>query len=158
MRATPDMRAAAGSGRNTTRALGSFAPTLTAGDESLRQRLLSGLASGAGNELERLTQMRYRSDFEPDVLAVRTGKGVTPQFAGGHDTVQIAMFGANITFFGTGEPPSAAKGVAITFGPEATAADRKAATDLAQSYLEGHLSDAKDSSGRWNQPTFDMFV
>ena len=149
-----DRAAAAYAGRPAAAAASGIG---SSADEALKQSLLNGLSAGAGNRLQQLTQIAYSADFKPDLLAVRTGPAVTTQFAGGHENVGINMFNASITFF-AGKAPEAVKGVAITFGPEATSADRKVATELATSYLNGHLSDSQDRAGRWNQPTFDMFT
>jgi len=60
-----------------------------------------------------------------------------------------------MTFFGEGTAPAAYKGVAITYGADATGGDRDNLKRLAMSWLSGHLDDHQDAGGGWNRPLID---
>jgi hypothetical protein len=61
-----------------------------------------------------------------------------------------------VTFFATGDPPNAIKGVAITYANDASPASRQATVAMAQTYLGDHVSDSQNAAGAWNQPTFEV--
>lgn len=92
----------------------------------------------------------------PDHVAVRSGAEVTPVFAGGGTVWGMTFDDTQMTFFGTGEPPEAAKGVAIIFGPDTTPADQDTLTRWAKSWLTEHLDDAPTPDGHWNRPLIDV--
>ena len=167
---TPTARAFAGSSRAADAATGRVVVTetgrerITQGDlrpatgpaeQSLLTALLGAPGSGRGSELlRRLTG--NESMTEPDYVAVRTGAGVTPTFSGGGETFSWTHDDTVMTFFGTGEQPSASKGVAISFGAEANTSDRDALTRIAMVWLGDHLDDAPSAGGLWNRPLIDI--
>ncbi|TQL01795.1 hypothetical protein [Cellulomonas sp. SLBN-39] len=92
----------------------------------------------------------------PDYVAVRSGAEVTPAFAGGGTVWGVTFDDTQMTFFGAGEPPEAAKGVAIIFGAETTPPDQDTLTRWAMSWLTEHLDDAPIGGGQWNRPLIDI--
>jgi hypothetical protein len=127
------------------------------GDLAVLRTLLGG--DKGADALAAATDGRYDAEHLPDTLAVRSGPAVTPQFAGGYDVIGYEdATGSSATFFSTGEPGNYAKGVAITYGPSASAAARDTFTRDAMGYLTEHLTDSQDAAGRWSRPTLDVRV
>jgi hypothetical protein len=92
---------------------------------------------------------------EPDYLAARTGSRVTPTFSGGAESWTWTHDDTVMTL-GTGEQPSASKGVAIAFGAGPNSADRDALPRIAMVWLDDHLDDAPSTGGLWNRPLIDV--
>jgi hypothetical protein len=130
-------------------------PATNQSEKSLLAALLGTAGGGRASELlRRLTGDETMT--EPDYLAVRTGSHVTPTFSGGAETWTWTHDDTVMTFFGTGEQPSASKGVAIAFGAESNSADRDVLTRIAMVWLGDHLDDAPSTGGLWNRPLIDV--
>jgi hypothetical protein len=145
--------------RASTSASVDLRPAATSGDDALLAALLGTGPRMAGVDLATATKGDFSADSPPDFLAVRSGQAVTPQYAGGYDVVgSVDGDGNYATFFSVGTQGNYAKGVAITYGPQASASSRKAFQHEAMGYLGDHLYDAQDAAGNWNRPTFDVRV
>jgi hypothetical protein len=136
----------------------SLAPALSETDRSLLTRLL-GPAAGVSlkSMLQAVTEGGWDLDKSPDFLAVRTGSGVTAEFSGGGNVTSWTNGGTGTTvyYFGGGKSPDAFKGVAISYGPDATAGDRANEKMVAMGFLTQHLSDYQLPGGGWNRPLID---
>lgn len=130
-------------------------PALTAHASQLLSMLAATGDSGQASALLRRTTGND-SMRQPDYLAVRAGADVTPSFSGGGEAWTWTHDDTEMTFFGSGSPPDAYKGVAIEFGPSASAADRNTLTRVAMVWLDAHLDDRPTSGGRWNRPLIDV--
>lgn len=131
-------------------------PTVTAADAAALKRLLAPAGvDGASTLLQSVIGDPVQSN--PDFVAVRTGAGITAELWGGGNVSSITdgSTGTVMTLFGTGSPPNAVKGVAITFGAGATTADRDLQTRMGMSWLAGHLDDRPTASGIWPGSLFD---
>jgi hypothetical protein len=118
----------------TEQLLGGSAGAPSPAEQALTARLLDGV-TGAPSLLAQLTNTSYSSSDPPDYLAVSTGPGVTPKFAGGYTSVGWDLDGADVTLFTTGQQPNVTKGVAITYANDASPASRQATVAMAQTYL-----------------------
>jgi hypothetical protein len=63
--------------------------------------------------------------------------------------------GTTVYYFGGGTTPDAYKGVAISYGPSATAGDRDNERLAAMGFLAQHLSDHRLPGGGWDRPLID---
>jgi hypothetical protein len=58
--------------------------------------------AGSSSFLAQATGEGYSASSPPDYLAVSTGSSVTPDYAGGYNSVGWDFGGADVTFFSTG--------------------------------------------------------
>jgi hypothetical protein len=136
----------------------SLESALTAADSALLSRLVAPAEEEPSKTLlQVVTGGVWTSSNSPDFLAVRTGPAVTPQFSGGGEVTSWTNGGTGtvVTYFGGGTAGNAFKGVAISYGPDATAGDRANEKLMAMGWLSQHLSDHQPGDGRWNQPLID---
>ncbi|MBC3761293.1 hypothetical protein ACUN7V_05905 [Quadrisphaera oryzae] len=122
------------------------------------EALLAGLRTPGGSVS--LTALSALSGWTfqqvPDVVAVRTGPDVTPRFAGGaNQTSSSSTDGSVVTYFSTGTPPHAVKGLTVTYGPDQTPSQRRATLANAMDWLGEHLDDHQLPGGDWNRSLFD---
>ena len=66
--------------------------------------------------------------------------------------------GTTVYYFGGGTTPNAFKGVAISYGPDATPGDRANEKLLAMGFLAQHLDDHQLAGGAWNRPLIDALM
>lgn len=130
--------------------------TVTAADAAVLRRLLAPTgADGSPTVLQ--TLLADPAQEHPDFVAVRTGAGVTGELWGGGNVSSWTDGGSGttITLFGGGSPPNAFKGVAVTYGPRATAGDRDNQVGTAMAWLADHLDDHQVAGGVWAGSLFD---
>ena len=130
--------------------------TVTGADRALLARLLAPMA-GDGSPTLLQTLVHDPVVNQPDFVAVRTGANVTGELSGGGNVSSLTDLGTGtvMTLFGDGSPPNAFKGVAITYGADATAADRDNQMRMAMSWFSDHLDDHQIAPGVWNRSLFD---
>jgi hypothetical protein len=134
---------------------------VTPADRALLSRLRGPSDSDPSqNMLHEVTDGGWGSHAQPDFLAVRSGSGVTTEFSGGGRVTSWTngSTGTTVSYFGGGTVPNAFKDVAISYGPDATPADRANEKLLAMGFLSQHLDDHQLAGGVWNQPLIDALL
>lgn len=134
---------------------------ITSADRLLLNRLVGPSVSDPSNSmLHEVTNGGWDKNAQPDFLAVRSGSGVSAEFSGGGNVTAWTngSTGTTVYYFGGGAAPDAFKGVAISFGLDATPGDRDNERILAMGFLAQHIDDHQLAGGVWNRPLIDALL